>query len=130
MTSNDTYSPSPTKTKPPEDNWNKLLGEPKKLRGVVKVLNSQGWEGVEEILNLERWHHLELAADSNDSGDREKHRIIACYIKEFTLALEDIRLVEEQSRHPEQKPNIDPNYMEFDSGTNSDPDSILNPSTT
>ncbi len=79
---------------------------------------------MEEILNQERWHHLELAADSNDPADRERHRIIACYIKEFVASMEDIRIVEEQSRHPEMKPNIDPNYMEFDSGTNLKPDPL------
>ncbi|TFH66834.1 MAG: hypothetical protein E4G90_01510 [Gemmatimonadales bacterium] len=63
----------------------------------------------------------ELAADSNSQEDREKHRIIACYLKEFTQSMDDIRVVEEQSRHPESKPKIDPNYMEFDSGTNLDP---------
>lgn len=76
---------------------------------------------MEAILNQERWHHLELAADSNSQEDREKHRIIACYLKEFTQSMDDIRVVEEQSRHPESKPKIDPNYMEFDSGTNLDP---------
>ncbi len=75
-------------------------------------------------METERWHHLELGADSNDQEEREEHRIIARFLKEFILAMKDIKVIEEQSRHPELKPNTDPNYMEFDSGTNLEPDPL------
>lgn len=124
MTSNDTSSPSLMKKQPPEESWNKLLGEPRKLREVVKVINSREWQAIQGLLNQERWHHLELATESNDTEAREKHRTIAIFIKMFAEALEDAHELESQARHPERKPNIDPNYMEFDSGTNLDPDPI------
>ncbi len=31
--------------------------------------------------------------------------------------MEDIKVLDEQSRHPESAPSTDPNFMEFDSGT-------------
>ena len=100
----------------------KLLGEPRRLRELGQHLNSQGWELTELVLQTERQEHLELAAESDDPEAREGHRIVSRWIKGFLGMLNDIKTVDEESRHPEMKPNMDPSFMEQDSGTYGEPE--------
>ncbi len=114
MTSKNTSSPSLTTTRQDPINYEKLLGEPKKLRALVRVLGTDNWADLEQWFLAERQEHLELSVDSDDPGEREAHRVVAKWLKHFlTIAKDELRAADEALRHPEPEPVTD--YMPFDS---------------
>ena len=114
MTSNDTSSPSLKTTTRDPINYERLLGEPKRLRALVRVLGTDNWADLEQWFLAERQEHLELSVDSDDPGERESHRIIAKWLKHFmSIAKDELRAADVAQRHPEPEPVTE--YMPHDS---------------
>ena len=114
MTSNDMSSSSQKTNGQGKMTYDKLLSEPQRLRQVVWLLGSQGWEAMELWLQTERQAHLESFIEEEDPQKREGHRIIAKWITYFlTIAKDYLTDAEYAIRHPE--PPVETEYMEYDS---------------
>ncbi len=114
MTSNDTSSPSPKTTMRVPTNYEQLLGQPKKLRAVVRTLGTAGWEDLEQWFLAERQEHLERSVDSDNAEDREGHRVVARWLKHFIQVVKvELLATELAERHPEPEPVTE--YMPHDS---------------
>ena len=122
MTSKDTSSTSPKTNGQIPMTYERLQTESQKLRRVVSVLGSQGWEDLEVWFQAERQAHLESAVDSDDSEERDGHRIVARWLKHFlSITKEELVGLEKADREP--VPEGDPEYMDFDSDSQERPSS-------
>lgn len=117
MTSNDTSSASPKTQTQLLVTYEQLLTEPKRLRQVVSVLGSQGWEDLEQWFLAERQAHLEASVDSDDPDAQTGHRVVARWLKHFlTIGKEELVSLERARREPSTQDGDD-HYMDFDAST-------------
>jgi len=91
MTSNSSFSSS-AKTKPtPSKTLEAWLSDPDSLRRMAAALRLPEWEEMELFLQMERQAHLEESVDSDDPAQREFHRTIAKWLKNFlTIAKNEV----------------------------------------
>ena len=114
MTSNDSFSHSPSATTLRPPTYEQLLTEPVRLRRVVQVLRSQGWEELEEWFLAERQEHLERSVDSVDPAEREGHRTVARWLRHF-LTVSKEYLMSSEAVGREVVPPGETEYMDHDS---------------
>ena len=124
MTSNDTSSSSPKTSSPEPMTSDRLLSEPQKLREIVWLLGSQGWEAMELWLQTELQALLERLLYEEDPQKREGYRAVAKWLKYFmTEAKDRLTDLDHSNRNPE--PPVETEYMEFDSEGKSSPRETL-----
>lgn len=83
-----------------------LLADSERLRSLAEALKSQVWRvELRPLLEMEQQAHLEQASFSDDSEDREGHRLVARWLKAFfEITIPSILAADLAQRTPNDQP--------------------------